>query len=356
MRSKQHWSTTDTKRFQRQLIHWFNKNKRALPWRIDPTPYRVWVSEIMLQQTQAKTVIPYFNRFIRQFPSLESLARASEPKVLEFWAGLGYYNRARNLHKAAKRIVNIHGSFPREFRTILALPGVGRYTAGAICSLAFNQKQPVVDGNVRRLLIRLNGTKKHVADSHHWNQMSALLPEKRVSSFNQAMMELGALVCVPFQPRCHQCPVTDFCEARKLGIQDSIPRARPKQTPEQMSIVILVLEQSGKILLTSQQKLPFIPGKWGLPCERASKGELTTKIASLLCGKILGRAIPLSPLTPIRHSITRYRIRAYGFYGEIDGSIRNLRETGGIRWVSGSSHEKLLTSSLFQKVLKKYAG
>ncbi len=354
MRSKQHRSTTGAKRFQKLLLAWYNENKRDLPWRINPTPYRIWISEIMLQQTQAKTVIPYFNRFMKRFPSLESLARASEPEVLEFWAGLGYYNRARNLLKAARQIINLHGSFPRELKAILALPGVGRYTAGAICSLAFHQKLPVVDGNVRRLLIRLNAIKRHVPDSNHWNQMSALLPDERVSSFNQAMMELGALVCVPFQPLCHRCPVTGFCEARKLAIQDSIPVVRSKQVPKHVSAVILVLKHSGRILLVSKRKPSFIPGEWGLPCSLMSKGISAAKAASLLCSDILGRTVPLTPIRPIRHCITRYRIFACGFCGEIRDSIFSLRKNGRIRWMPYNSGKRLLTSSLFRKILEEH--
>ena len=308
----------------------------------------------MLQQTQAKTVIPYFNRFMKQFPNLESLAGASESKVMEFWAGLGYYNRARNLHKAAKQIVTQHGSFPREFETVLALPGVGRYTAGAICSLSFNQKQPVLDGNVRRVLIRLNGIRKQLADSHHWTQMSVLLPAKRISAFNQAMMELGAVVCVPFQPQCRKCPVSGFCEARKLGIQDNIPKARPSRPLRRMRVAILVLEQSGRILMLKGKKPQFIPGEWGLPCESVTKGRIPERTASLLCSSILGCAVPLFPLAPIRHSITRYRISAYGFYGEIKDSVRGRIKSGGIRWISCGSDPKSLTSSLFRKVLQQY--
>jgi A/G-specific adenine glycosylase len=351
---RHNWSSTDIRRFQKRILHWYDKNKRILPWRINPTPYRVWISEIMLQQTQAKTVIQYFDRFIRQFPDLYVLARSKESKVLELWAGLGYYSRARNLHKAARQMVKKYGSFPREFKAILALPGVGRYTAGAICSLAFNQRQPILDGNVRRLLIRLNGIKKHVADSQHWDQMSALLPETRVSSFNQAMMELGAMVCVPFQPQCRQCPVRGFCEAHRHGIQNGIPVAQPKQTPQGVSIVILMLEKSGKILLTSGKKPSFIPGDWGLPFKSIPKGEVAAETASLLCSRLLGRAIPLSPLIPICHSITRYRICANGFRGEVNGSIRNLEIADRIRWVSRVSLKKFLISSLFQKVIAGY--
>lgn len=355
MKSRPYWNKTDTKRFQRLLLRWFGKNKRSLPWRVNPTGYRVWISEIMLQQTQVKTVIPYFNRFIRQFPDVQSLARASESRVLEFWAGLGYYSRARNLHKAARRIAKIHGSFPRDFRAILALPGIGRYTAGAICSIAFNQKQPVVDGNIRRVLVRLNGIKKQMTDSHHWNQMSDLLPDEKISLFNQAMMELGALVCLPFQPQCRQCPVTDFCKAHRLGIQNSIPANRSAQALKHTNIAILVLKRNGEVLLISGQKPSFIPGEWGLPCKLVPKGGSAENIASLLCSKILGRAIPLSPIAPVRHSITRYQIHAHGFCGELEGTIRGLRKADRIRWVSPDSNRRFLTSSLFLKVLENYA-
>jgi A/G-specific adenine glycosylase len=353
MKSRPFLNTTDAKRFQRLLLRWYRKKGRSLPWRVNPTAYRVWISEIMLQQTQVKTVIPYFNRFIRQFPDVESLARASESRVVEFWAGLGYYSRARNLHKAARQIVKIHGSFPWDFKAILALPGIGRYTAGAISSIAFNQKQPVVDGNIRRVLVRLNGEKRQMTDSHHWKQMSDLLPDERISLFNQAMMELGALICVPFQPQCRQCPVTDFCKARRLEIQNSIPASRSTQALKHTDIAILVLNRNGRILLTSEHKPSFIPGKWGLPCTLVSKGGSAEKAASLLCSNILGSAVPLSPVIPVRHSITRYQIHACGFCGEVDGTIRGLRTADSIRWISPDSNRRFLTSSLFQKVLKK---
>jgi A/G-specific adenine glycosylase len=300
----------------------------------------------MLQQTQVKTVAPYYYRFLERFPDVQSLARTSESEILKLWSGLGYYSRARNLHKAARQIVKGHGSFPEDFRSILALPGVGRYTAGAICSLAFGQAQPVVDANIRRVIARLHGIRGRAPESCYWNQMSVWIPERNASSFNQAMMELGALVCVPFEPHCPQCPAESFCEARKMRIQDRIPSPRPKRASKHRRIVMLVLRHGGRILLTSSSKANFIPGRWGLPCKIASNRESAEEAASLLCRRILGRAIPLVPCAQIRHSISDYRILAYGFCGNAV-----LQGAGGFRWARRSSTHALLTSSLYRKVL-----
>jgi A/G-specific adenine glycosylase len=197
------WDWEKTRNFQERLLHWYGRHKRELPWRSNPAPYRVWVSEIMLQQTQAKTVLPYYDRFFKRFPDIQSLARASEQEVLALWAGLGYYGRARNLHRAARQIVDDHGGvFPDKLEEILMLPGIGRYTAGAICSIAFNRPLPIVDGNVRRVIRRLHGIGRRIPESHFWNQASAWVPEGKTSAFNQAVMELGALVCLPHRPLC----------------------------------------------------------------------------------------------------------------------------------------------------------
>ncbi len=335
------------KKFQGKLLRWYSENQRVLPWRANPTPYRVWISEIMLQQTQVKTVVPYYNRFLKRFPNIELLAEASEQEVMKLWAGLGYYRRARNLHVAARQIVRKHGIFPKEYKTILALPGVGRYTAGAICSLAFNQPQPVLDGNVRRVLIRLSGITRRATESYFWNQMSTWLPERESSSFNQAMMELGALVCVPSQPRCPRCPVRSFCRAWELGIQNDIPRSRPRHASRHLRIVALVLRQNRRILLASSGKGEFIPGKWGLPNQIVRAGESAEEVASVLCRKIFGFTIPLAPCAEIRHSISHHRLFVRGFYGETCLSIK----TRSLRWADFSPEKMPFTSSLFRKVL-----
>lgn len=353
MELRQEWNKTKTQKFQQSLLRWYAKHHRALPWRSNPTPYRVWISEVMLQQTQVKTVIPYYNRFLKRFPNIKSLAKAGESEVLALWAGLGYYSRAHSIHQAAGLILERHGEFPKEYEDILALPGIGRYTAGAICSLAFNQPRPVVDGNIQRVITRLEGITRRPHASYFWNQMSAWMPETKSSSFNQAMMELGATVCVPFQPLCQQCPVKRLCEARRLGIQDRIPGIRAKQAIKRIQIAILVLEQKGRILLSSVHKPDFIPGKWGIPCQQIMD-ESPEKAASALCRSIVGRTIPLLCYTRIHHSISRYRILAYAFCGKLDFYTLHAHSIGKYCWSSYLQSKTRLTSSLFRKVLQKY--
>jgi A/G-specific adenine glycosylase len=341
-------------KFQKSLLHWYGKHQRALPWRQNPTPYCVWISEIMLQQTQVKTALPFYDRFLKQFPDIETLARASEQKVLNLWSGLGYYSRAINLHKAAKLIVREHGAFPEDFDAILSLPGVGRYTAGAICSIAWNQAKPVVDGNVRRVLTRLNGLRSRPAPSYFWDQMSAFLPEGKASSFNQAMMELGALICGPLHPCCPQCPIQEFCKAWKLGIQDSIPIAQTRRPVKNLRIATLVIEQEGRILLSTLPQLPFIPGKWGLPSRLIPNGKSAKEMASLFCRSILGQTIPLTPFAQVRHSILHYRICAYAFSATPGFPVATQTGTADYLWPPYSQNKIRLLSSLFRKILNKY--
>jgi A/G-specific adenine glycosylase len=227
--------------FRRRLSRWYDRSRRDLPWRTKPgrqsalDPYRVLVSETMLQQTQVATVIPYYNRFLERFPALADLAAAPQQEVLRLWQGLGYYSRARNLQAAAQRIVCDHGgNVPRDAESLLQLPGVGRYTAGAIASIAFGRREPILDGNVQRVLCRLD---KIESDPHDrqvqkllWNRALEILPKKRVGDFNSALMELGATVCTPRNPQCLLCPVREHCQAAAAGLQQSIP-ARKKSAP-----------------------------------------------------------------------------------------------------------------------------
>ncbi len=356
MKSWQNWDAAKTRKFQRRLLRWYETHRRELPWRHNPTPYRVWISEIMLQQTQAATVVPYYDRFLKRFQDMKSLARASEQEILELWSGLGYYSRARNIHKAAKLIIEEHGGvFPSEINKIRTLPGVGRYTAGAICSLAFNKPEPVVDGNVRRVLFRLNGIKGYVPESRYWSQMSALLPGGEASSFNQAVMELGAMVCTPLKPLCPHCPVRDFCRAQKLGIQSASPAVRKKQVSERLQLVTLVLQQHDRILLSLLDESSLIPGKWGLPCRIMQGGESAEEAAAALCKKVVGRAIPLAHCAQVSHSISRYRMVVFGFCGNVDFNFPPMQRARSYRWMQPLSNKDPITSSLFHKVLQKHS-
>ncbi len=216
-------TTVERRKIRLALLRWFARAHRDLPWRRDRDPYRIWVSEIMLQQTQVSTVIPFFERFLQTFPTLGDLAAANEQAVLRLWEGLGYYRRARNLHRAARLIVGEHaGRFPEDPAIASTLPGIGRYTLGAILSQAFDQRLPILETNSERVLCRLFGRtgdpKRGEERRWLWDMAEALLPAKRAGEFNQALMELGALVCSPAAPRCSECPLRAVCRARRLGI------------------------------------------------------------------------------------------------------------------------------------------
>ena len=345
------WEKRKIRGFSRTLVDWYRRNGRRLPWRDDPAPYRVWISEIMLQQTQISTMLPYYVRFLKRFPDLESLARAKGWEVLELWAGLGYYSRAHNLHRAARRVVEDDTGFPEEFSAVLALPGIGRYTAGAICSIAFNQPYPAVDGNVRRVATRLMGLKQKVPDEYFWNLVSAWIPHRDPASFNQAMMDLGAMLCVPAKPRCSDCPVSAFCKAKKLGIQSSIPVARRKHSAKRLRIVVLKLQCDGKVLLSRSETSGLIPGQWGLPWRAVPEGAPAIDAAAKLCRATLGRRVRLDDCGQVRHTITGNLISATAFCGKVESAVQVMR--GNSRWVRNSSARKLLTSSLFHKVLRQ---
>src|SRR5580692_8385176 len=235
------FKASEVKALRRQLLDWFRQFQRDLPWRRTKDPYRIWISEIMLQQTRVAAVIPYYQRFLARFPNIHSLAEAPQDEVLRLWAGLGYYSRARNLQKSAQSIVAQHGGeFPHEEAAVLALPGIGRYTRSAILSIAFGAKHAVLDGNVARVLARLGAIRGDLRESRRWQWLQRtageLLDPKSPGDWNQAMMELGAMVCTPRAPQCLLCPVAKFCRARQSGDPEAFPGKRKKR--EAMQIVL----------------------------------------------------------------------------------------------------------------------
>jgi A/G-specific adenine glycosylase len=241
--------------FRKHLLAWFRQFQRDLPWRRTRDPYCVWLSEIMLQQTRVAAVIPYYERFLDRFPNLHALAAAPEEEVLRLWSGLGYYSRARNLHKAAQKIVAEHGgAFPSRLEDVRALPGIGNYTAAAILSIAFEQKKAVLDGNVARVLARLGAIRGDLRESARWQELqkcaNAYLEPKAPGDWNQAMMELGATLCSPKSPRCLLCPVAQFCEGLKLAIADHLPEKRKKRGTVEVRLAAAVFaDESGRTLL-----------------------------------------------------------------------------------------------------------
>jgi A/G-specific adenine glycosylase len=261
------------------LLGWFGQHARDLPFRRTQDPYRIWLSEIMLQQTQVKTVIPYYERFLKKLPTIQALADAKLDTVLKLWQGLGYYTRAKSLHKAAQVIVQKHGGqFPRTFEEILALPGIGRYTAGAIGSIAFGLHKPVLDGNVIRVFCRWYAIEKNPADTkireELWLIAQELLPAKNCGDWNQSLMELGSEICTPKNPQCDQCPVRQFCMAFEKGLQDTLPlRTKKKTTPHYTVAIAVILNKEGKLLIDKRKPEGFLGGLWELPGGKKQAGE-----------------------------------------------------------------------------------
>src|SRR5438093_5872789 len=246
--------------FRKQLLGWFRQFQRDLPWRHTKDPYRVWVSEIMLQQTRVAAAIPYYERFLQRFPDVHSLATAPQEEVLRLWSGLGYYSRARNLQKAAQQIIpNTKGQPPTRLDHALALPGIGNYTAAAILSIAYDEKQAVLDGNIARVLARLSAIRGDLRESQRWQKLQktadSLLEPKSPGDWNQAMMELGATLCAPKSPQCLLCPVAQFCEGRRQGIAESLPEQPKKRaTVEVVLAAAVFVDGKGKTLLLPPPK------------------------------------------------------------------------------------------------------
>jgi A/G-specific adenine glycosylase len=297
---------------QRRLRTWFRRARRELPWRQTRDPYAIWVSEIMLQQTQVAAVIPYFRRFLSAFPSIQELAAADESQVLRHWEGLGYYQRARNLHRAARGIVSEHGgALPRDPKQLRRMPGVGRYTSGAILSQAFDVRLPIVEANSARVLCRLFAcrTPSSAVQRWLWAAAESLLPQRQVGDFNQALMELGALVCTPRQPRCDQCPLRACCSARAHGWQQQIPRKSKPARTTTIDEAALVACRDDRVLLV--QRPPT--GRWGklweFPHGELRDGETHAAAARRLARELVGLRVRIGrEFAQVRHGITRFDV------------------------------------------------
>ena len=292
--------------FTRNLLSWNEIDPaRELPWVSETDPYRIWVSEIMLQQTRAITVIPYYRRFIETLPDVESLANASSDQVLSLWSGLGYYTRARNLQRAAKQILDIHGGvMPSSFRNILALPGIGKSTAGAICALAFGLRKPILDGNAKRAYSRFHCVDEFSASARErklWELADLHTPEQDCRKYTQRIMDLGATICLPRNPLCHLCPVASKCCARAADRQDELPVKKRKVVRKSKSINMLIaLAEDGQVLLERRSEQGIWGGLWSLP---EYSGELDD-IENWLEENFHVRASSQGSWNPIRHELT----------------------------------------------------
>jgi len=281
--------------FHRDLPRWYRRHHRQLPWRATRDPYRIWVSEIMLQQTRVETVRPYYARWLRAFPTIQSLARASDDRVLKLWEGLGYYSRARNLHRAAQAVVHERGGqMPRTVESLRQLPGIGRYTAGAIASIAFGERVPVVDGNVARVFARIFSIRANVRSPRTlqslWRLAEDLLPDTDPGDFNQALMEFGALVCTPAAPHCDTCPMHRICAARARGLVEQVPNRGDKPQTVHLVTKAAFVKNRDRILLRRRPRQGLLANFWELPAADARRFRVGHRIHEL------------------RHTITHRRI------------------------------------------------
>jgi A/G-specific adenine glycosylase len=347
------------------LLRWFSKSARDLPWRRTRNPYAIWVSEIMLQQTQVKTVIPYWERWMRELPAVKSLADAKPAKIHKLWEGLGYYTRVRNMQKAAQKIMAEHdGAFPRRFEDILELPGIGRYTAGAISSIAFNEPRPILDGNVMRVLTRVFGIaenpREKSTNEQLWGLAETLVTlaatlnasdasENRCSHLNQSLMELGALICTPRNPNCPACPLRKECAALRIGRVEHIPNLAPRAAVTSREFAAFVVEQRGRWLVRQRPTGVVNAHLWEFPNAEVKRGA----DVQLLAREVLGFSpATLEELRTIKHSITRYRItlKVYRVIGKISGA--DMRGSEG-RWVNATQARLLAFTGAHGRILRQ---
>ncbi|MCC7333502.1 MAG: A/G-specific adenine glycosylase [Pirellulaceae bacterium] len=365
-------STADLLPFRRALLAWYHKHHRPLPWRQTHDPYAIWVSEIMLQQTQVTTVIEYYERFLGRFPTVRSLADAPEQEVLTLWAGLGYYRRARQMHVAAKEIVQQQGDvFPATFNEVRALPGVGRYTAGAIVSFAYGHRAPILEANTLRLYSRLIGLREDPKSASSqqllWRFADHLLPKTgaNIGKVNQALIELGSLVCTPKRPNCAVCPVKRFCATYRGGLQAEIPRLPAPQTYTPLHHALVVVHRGKKTLMRQNPAGRWWAGLWDFPRidltelgwhQEFDRAEPHLMLQVGLVEQAMQQALGLELreatseyLTTVKHGVTRYRIALHCFRAMLRPAAR-LPPPHTWQWVDLAIEPQLPFTSTAQKL------
>lgn len=316
------------KNFRRALLAWYRKNRRDLPWRRTQDPYRIWVSEIMLQQTVVAAAIPFYERFLAAFPNVATLAAASETEVLARWAGLGYYRRAKLLHQGAKVLQGeCQGRLPGTAEALIKIPGIGPYTAGAIASIAFGEAAPLVDGNVIRVFARLFALTGHAKSGPLkktvWERAASLLDPKHPGDFNQALMELGATVCRPVLPSCERCPVADFCGAQAQGKPEAFPESPPETKTAALHRLVLLGRKPGEVFLVKREKSRWFQGMWELPQDFRDGPAADPRPMVALFRKHFGLDVKnLNALPDTRHAVTHHRITTQAWTGEVSGRMR----------------------------------
>lgn len=348
------------KLFSDQLLTWYKANKRELPWRATRDPYKIWISEVMLQQTTVVAVVPYYQRWIKRYPTMETLACAREASVLKSWEGLGYYSRVRNIHAAAKIMVQEHaGQVPDDPKVLIKLPGFGPYTVGAVLSIAFNQRQPALDANVRRIMMRLQaleGQADALLDKALLPLLWRLLPDRGSGEFNQALMELGALICSQ-RPLCPQCPVSSFCEAYAQGRQEAIPEPKKMRYIE-LDVVVGLFRQKSRYYIRRRPATGILAGLWEFPSGIVEQGEshgiALERSMRELCGVTVAES---QHAMQAAHAYTNHRIKQHVYRCAAEG---DLIEDATRRWVTLNQMQKFAMHSgslkIAEKLRKKSAG
>ncbi|MFC4769255.1 A/G-specific adenine glycosylase [Effusibacillus consociatus] len=322
----------------KRLLAWYNESKRDLPWRRTSDPYKIWVSEVMLQQTRVETVIPYWTRFMERFPTVESLAAAPEEEVLKHWEGLGYYSRARNLQSAVREVHTKYGGrVPDTLEEISSLPGVGPYTSGAVLSIAYNVPVPAVDGNVFRVLSRLflieDDVSKPAARKKFEGLAEFLIPPGEASDFNQALMELGARICIPKSPRCPSCPLQEVCRSHKEGVQEDLPVKGKKKPPRPLDIATGIVRYEEKVLLTRRPLEGLLAGMWEFPGGEVDNGEShENALQRILWEKWALRLTVNSHFADVQHTFSHLHWNLQAYTCEVIGEPVAESETA--RWVN----------------------
>jgi A/G-specific adenine glycosylase len=341
--------------FSDQVLAWFKVHGRKhLPWQTDRTPYRVWVSEIMLQQTQVATVIPYYQRFMTRFPDVQSLARASQDDVLQLWTGLGYYARGRNLHKCAQIVAAEHfGEFPDNVDGLEQLPGIGRSTAGAIISLALNQRAAILDGNVKRVLARFHAIEgwpaKVTVSKELWAAAEAHTPEQDFADYTQAMMDLGATVCTRSKPKCSDCPLQNDCTGLKQGAPENYPGKKPKKTLAVKTTQFLILQNNlGNILLEQRPSVGIWGGLWSFP-------ELdNAEDAVNYCNEHFGTITDYESKPSFRHTFSHFHLDITPVYISIEQTTRRIAENDRQQWLKCHQWKTLGLPAPVKKLLDSF--
>lgn len=349
---------------QMLLLSWFDENRRPLPWREKYRPYEVWISEIMLQQTQVKTMLPYFRRWMERFPDVQSIADAREDEVLKHWEGLGYYSRAVNIHRTAEIIAKHHGgTFPKAHSTILGMPGIGPYTAGAISSIAFNEDRPLVDGNVERILARLFNIDTPVKEKNTrkfiWNTAEVLIPAGRARQFNQALMDLGATVCLPRRPGCEKCPLNGLCESRRMGTADRRPVSNRRKDIASIEVAVGILQHRGRVLIQKRPASGLMPNLWEFPGGKIQPGESPEQALIREFREELELEVRCRErLASIRHNYTSFRVLLHAFLCRPADSRPKpvLRSAVDARWVAVEEFDQYAFPAANRKLIDLVSG